>query len=175
MKLLQGHTALLVFSAWIIYWFLLTGNKPIIIKSNPWWCGHNDAQTRRTAWECKVIGPQKLSVPTAPARVGTALRAVLRKIQPRCWGWGEVQAVRASCYLCNLLCWWRANVNGYHMKEQYSHLFCTMVKRMHKLHSDRVRPEPVNPNSENQSQRRVSNPGRNGIFCFLERTFLRDR
>lgn len=61
-------------------------------------------------------------------------------------------------------------MNGYHMKEQYSHLFCTMVKRTHKLHSDRVRSEPVNPNSENQSQRRVSSPGRNGTFCFLKRT-----
>ena len=34
-------------------------------------------------------------------------------------------------------------MNRYHMKEQHFRLSCTMVKCLHKVHSERIRSEPA--------------------------------
>lgn len=92
------------------------------------------------------------------------------RYSPNCWGWGEVQAVRASRYLCNVLLQWRANVNQYHMKEQHFCLFCSMVKCLQQVHSEKIASEPVNVKFRKAEQRRGLSPCRNGSFYFLERT-----
>lgn len=60
------------------------------------------------------------------------------RYSPNCWGWGEVWAVRASRYLCNVLLYWRANVNQHHMKEQHFRLFSSMVKCLHEVYSEKI-------------------------------------
>lgn len=91
------------------------------------------------------------------------------RYSPNCWGWGEVQAVRASHYFCNLLHSPRANVNQYHMKEQqFCCLFCSMVKCFHKVHSEKIASEPANVKIRKAEHRGGLSPCRNSYF--LERT-----
>lgn len=91
------------------------------------------------------------------------------RYSPNCWGWGEVQTVRASHYSCNLLRQGRANVNQHHMKEKHFCLLCSMVKCLHKVHSEKIASQPVNVKFRKEKHRGGLSPCRN-CFYFHERT-----
>lgn len=61
-------------------------------------------------------------------------------------------------------------MNQYHMKEKHFRLFCSMVKCLHTVHSEKIASEPVNVKFRKAEQKGGLSPCRNGSFYFLERT-----
>lgn len=49
-------------------------------------------------------------------------------------------------------------MNQYHMKECYFHLLCTMVKRLHKVHGERIGSEPVDDKFRKGEPERMFKP-----------------